>query len=219
MKFIIPVTAVVAITLTLVGCAGEVQTESDEIKPANSITETSPTASPIPTPTRDPGPVKLTDTDASERFLNLVCPNNIAIAELIASFDSGESELFDGGDPDPTPVKVAAQKRVDLNRATIALLDDEYFVWPVAVRDHIGHIRNSYMAELSTLNAIANTATFRDAYYATWVEATPEQAAAGQEIRYQLGLDANTTTSCDGYETGVDDLTQEQASREAELGE
>jgi len=114
-------------------------------------------------------------------------------------------------------VKVVAAKRVDLNRKAVGVLDDTYYIWPTPVAAQLPHIRSSYMAELATLDTIVQASSYNDAHYATWPAATPEQHAAGQEIRYQLGLDSDATASCLGHETGLDSLVAAQAERTTAL--
>ncbi|WP_166880003.1 hypothetical protein [Salinibacterium sp. ZJ450] len=159
----------------------------------------------------------LTAADGAQRYLDIVCANNIAAGKLADAFTAGEAEWLNGGAPDPGAVKTAATDRVALNRIAIEQLDDTYFVWPDTVAGHLPHIRTSYMAELSTLNAIANAGSYEDAYYTTWPEMPAEQQAAAQEIRYQLGLSADTDASCVGHENGLNALAAAKADRDAAL--
>ncbi|EPR76644.1 hypothetical protein ADILRU_1129 [Leifsonia rubra CMS 76R] len=112
-----------------------------------------------------------------------------------------------------------AAKLIDLNRKSVTLLDDDYYRWPEKVAIQLTNIRATYMAQLATLDTMANATSFENASYTNWPAATPEQAEAGQEIRYQLGLDSDTTTSCTGHEIGLDTLTAELTEREAALSE
>lgn len=212
MKLLIAAAGAVILASALAGCSPTPATTATD---TNAATESTAT----PTPALDPGPVELTIEEAADRYLDLVCQNNFAGAELTAAFDAGEQEFLDGGAPDPSAVKAVAAKLVDLNRKSVALLDDDYYLWPEKVAIQLPNIRDIYMAELATLNTMANATSFENAYYTTWPAATPEQAAAGQEIRYQLGLDSNTTTSCTGHEIGLDALTVELTEREAALSE
>ncbi|AND17545.1 hypothetical protein C5C18_11480 [Rathayibacter tritici] len=109
----------------------------------------------------------------------------------------------------------AASTRLDLTRRTLTLLDNSYYHWPSEVSEQLETIRSSFLAELSTLDTMANSTDFRDAYYTTFPEATAEQQSAGQEVRYALGIDADTVASCVGHENGVDILTAEKEKREA----
>lgn len=170
-----------------------------------------------PTKTAEPaGPVELTEDEAAKRYLNIVCDNNAAITALTAAFAAAEPEFLAGGSPDMAAVKDAASTRLTLSRSAIELLEDEHFIWPKSVAEQVPHIRSTYMAELSTLDGMINAAKFEDAYYATWPAATPEQQAAGQEIRYALGLDADTTASCADNLGGIQTLMEEKSEREAQ---
>lgn len=177
-------------------------------------------SSPSPTvPAIDPGPVTLSVEEAGERYLDIVCPTNAGIAELTAAFDAGEQEFLDGGAPDPAAVKQSATNRVNSTRSAIEHLDDSYFTWPDAVAAQLPHVRSSFMSEVGTLSAMSNAATFEEAYYATWAPRTAEQDTAAQEIRYQLGLPADTVASCSGHEDGHEQLAAERSEREALLAE
>lgn len=207
MKSPLLITGALLLTAALAGCTA----------PASAPAAVEKTASAPPTPTVDPGPVKLTNEEAAERYLNLVCPNNIAIDALEAAFDAGEEEFLKGGAPDPTAVKAAAATRVALNRQSLEILDDDYYIWPDGVSEQLPDIRSSYLTELSVLDGIANAASFEDGYYATWPAATPEQQGAGQEVRYQLGLEADTVATCAGREGGLDKLKAELDERTVAL--
>ena len=177
-----------------------------------------PPAKATPTvPAIDPGPVDLTVEQASERYLSIVCPTNFGAKAYNAAFKAGEDEYLNGGAPDPTAVKDASTKFADLTRATVGLLDDEYFVWPSKVGEQIPHMRASYMGQLTASQAAANAATFEEAYNVPLPVTTPEQDTAGQEIRLQLDLPSDTMASCAGFEDGHTKLTAEQTEREAAL--
>lgn len=158
--------------------------------------------------------VQLDTAHAADRYLDLVCPNNLATRALADAFDAGEEEMLSGGDPDASAVRAAAARRLDLNRRTLTLLDDPFFRWPADVNDQVAQVRSSYLAELPTLDAMSNAASFSDAFYTTFAEASPEQRSAGQEIRYTLGIDADTVASCVGHETGIERLTAEHDERQ-----
>ena len=172
-----------------------------------------PTPTPTPSPTIDPGPVALPTEQAGTYYLSAVCQGNVANDVLRAAFAAGEPEFLQGGEPDLTAVKAAAAEVTRVDRLLIEVLDDPYFTWPAGVAEQIQYIRASMVAGLSTLNGYANAARFSDAYYATYPEQTAEQVSAPQEIRYQLELSADTTASCVGYETRLDELHAEMVDR------
>ncbi|TFC33149.1 hypothetical protein E3O55_04110 [Cryobacterium sp. MDB1-18-2] len=198
-----------AILLVLTGCAA---TDGE-----------SPGASPTPTvesaPKIDPGPVALTNDTAATRYRSIVCPNNVASGALTDAFTAGKDEYFAGGAPDVAAVVAAASTGVATHRQAMEQLDDTYFTWPKLVAPQIAYVRSSYMAELAWLAAVAGAGTYEAAYSSTYPAATPEQQAAGQEIRYQLGLAADTNGSCVGYEDGLTKLTTEKSERDAALAE
>ena len=170
-------------------------------------------------PAIDPGPVDLTAEQASERYLSIVCPANQGVDPHQAAFVAGEDEYFNGGSPDPAAVKASATELATLTRAAITFLDDDYYVWPSSVSEHIAHIRTSYMGQLTTAEAVANAETYAEAYNTPVPATTPEQDTAGQEIRYQLDISSDTKASCIGYEEGHTKLAAERAEREAALAE
>lgn len=204
MKKTYAIVCAIALVASLSSCTSATEAESAPGDVASPTAVVTPAA---------PRFVELSMEEAATRYLDLVCGNNAATRELTAAFAAGENELLNGGDPDPTAAKAAAAKRITLNRQTLELLDDDFHRWPEGVSEQLEFVRSSYLAELSTLDSMANAASFRDAYYSTFSEATPEQAAAGQEIRYRLGLDADTVGSCVGHEDGTARLLAERDAR------
>ncbi|MGY4856844.1 hypothetical protein [Cryobacterium sp. AP23] len=207
-KFIARLVVGTAVAVALAGCSNA---------PNDRVSETS-TASASAVAAIDAGPVELTSDEAGTRYLNIICPQNFGVQALTDAFSAGEDEFRAGGDPDPAAVKASAADRIVTARLVVDFLDAEYFLWPEEVRDQIPLVRDSSVAELSTLDGIVNAVSYEDAYYATWPDFTAAGTAA-QEIRYQLGLDADTTASCTGYEGGHDTLTAETTAREALLAE
>ncbi len=172
-----------------------------------------PASEELAAPAIDPGPVELTDEEAADRYLAIVCQPNIASGTLVAAFDAGEPEFLNGGSPSVEAVVAAANERMRVTRQAIELLDDTYYTWPKSVSEPLTHIRSSYMTEMATFSQMINAATFEDAYYAPFPPATPEQQSAGQEIRYQLKLDADTTATCEGKDAAQDEAHAEMTER------
>ncbi|MEF3402243.1 hypothetical protein [Agromyces sp. CCNWLW203] len=96
------------------------------------------------------------------------------------------------------------------------LLEDDYFLWPEAIAAHISTLRDSDVASLGTLSIMVNAPDYQTAYYATWPDMTMPQAAA-QEIRFQLGIGADTQATCVGYEGGHEVLMAERSERQDAL--
>ncbi|MFC5788933.1 hypothetical protein ACFPPE_03605 [Agromyces tardus] len=101
-------------------------------------------------------------------------------------------------------------------RVQIELFDDEYHLWPDEVSDEITVLRDFDIAALGTLSSIVNTPDYQTAYYAVWPDGTESQAAA-QEVRYQLGLGADTEATCVDYQDAHVGLIAEKQEREAQL--
>lgn len=171
-----------------------------------------PTVAPSPTPTIDPGPVELDEKAASERYLGIVCQRNAINVQLHDAFVAQEDTFFNGGNPDVSAAKAAAAEGLRVNRLAIELIDDTYYTWPDGVGPHLQAIRTAYLGLASYYDLIVNSTRFEDAYYAE--RANDEAAAAAaQELRYQLGLPADTTSSCVGHEQAADTLHAEMTER------
>lgn len=153
---------------------------------------------------------------AGARYLGIVCQANVAGGALSDEFAAQEDTFLNGGEADVSAVNARAAENLRVDRVAVELFDDAYYMWPEAVVDQVKLVRDSYVAESSTLSQIANATRFEDAYYAQWPDETASSTAA-QEIRYQLGLSADTTTSCTGFDQTADTLHGEMLAREAYL--
>jgi hypothetical protein len=202
------VAAAALVLVSLAGCSAA--TEAPAPKPKTTA---------VAEPKVDPGPVTLTKEEAGARYLDIVCAPNAGVAALNAAYDVGEPDFLAGGAPDPAAVKATGAALMELDRLAIEQLDDTYYVWPEKVAAQLPHIRSSYMGELASNQSIANAATFQDAYYATVTPQTPEQLAAGQEIRYQLEIPADTVASCVGHEDGLARLAADKIELDEALAE
>jgi len=193
--------AVAIVALALAGCA---QTPSAQAPaPAETGETASPSATPSPTPTIPVGPVEMTDEQAAEMYLNFVCQSNDIGSRLAALFDEDEREFINGGNPSVKKINKLAAEGLRIARAAVEVVDDDYFVWPDKVAAEVQVVRDAYIADASTWSNLANAKTFEDAYYTQWPN-TDEAAKASQEIRYQLDIDPDTSSSCKGYENGTD---------------
>lgn len=206
MRPAIAVGAATAVLLLLSGCSAAT--------PSNSVAEKtseSPSVTPSPTPTIDPGPVELTKEEAAERYLGVVCQRNTLVHQLNDAFDAQEDAFLNGGAGDVSEVKKIAEESLRVNRLAIEIIDDTYYTWPDGVAEHLKTIRQSYIALASHYDGLINAGSFEEAYYSV----PPESggATAAQEIRYQLGLPADTTSSCKGKERMSDMLHQEMIQR------
>ncbi|KJL34382.1 hypothetical protein RS86_00868 [Microbacterium azadirachtae] len=147
----------------------------------------------------------LSKEQAADRYLGLVCQRNAANARIGNAFDAQLGAFQSGGTADVTDVKAAAVEAQRVNRLAIELIDDEYFTWPDKVRPQLQILRQSLMAFLSYEDGLVNSSDFASAA-SQQVPDAEAGAAAAQEIRYQLGLPADTTASCVGKETYTDTL-------------
>jgi len=203
-------TATLAAMITVIGLSGC----------SAAVPETPSSAEPTSaTPAIDPGPVTLTDEEAAERYLSIVCPINIATGALYDAYKAGEDEYLNGGAPDVSAVVDAATIIRDSQRVAIEQLDETYFVWPELVAAQIPHIRSAYMANMAVVSSTSTSTTFEAAYRIPEAPETPEEQAAGQEIRYQLAISADTDASCVGHEDGLNVLSAEKLERDTALAE
>lgn len=198
--------SVATLALVFAACSPE-SPDTKEVPAATSSATVTPTPSPTPTE------VTLSTDDAANRYLALVCDNNAASRKLSEAYEVSYDEFANGGTPDPADVKAAAARMLEYNRMAIALIDDDYFVWPDEVADILPHVRDSFLGALSTLDTITNADSYAVAYYAEWPDPSPEQETAAQEIRYALGLSADTTASCDGHTGQLQGLYDELVKR------
>lgn len=203
MKRAVRVSAFLVAGLLLAGCSATT---------AQSVPTTNPSTS--PTPTVDPGPVQLTKEDAAIRYLQIVCPGNIATQAWADAITPLEDEWVNGGSPDLTALAPATQRRIDTSRNAIELFDDTYFAWPEEVADLMPAVRDSYMGDLGPLSQVLTATRMEDLNAVAW----PAQESPAQEIRYQLGLDVDTAGTCVGHENGHELLLAEKTEREAAEG-
>lgn len=191
--------------LAISGCTGAAGTSAE------------PAPTPSQTPTLDPGPIALSNEEAAERYLSIVCPINIAGNALSSAYEAGIDDYLNGGSPDVGGVVAAAATMRDQQRVAIEHLDDTYFAWPELVAAQIPHVRSSYMANMAVISNVASSMTFEAAYNVPAAPQTPEQQAAGQEIRYQLALPADTNLGCDAHADGLTALSTAKDDRDAAL--
>lgn len=197
-------TVAAAAAVLLVGCTPASST-------AQPSTSKKGVASPSPTPTIDPGPVALTKEQAGERYLDLMCERNAITLQINSAFAAKEDEYLSGGNPDVTAIKQLGTEALRVNRVTVELLDDSYYTWPDNTRTLVKTIRDTVLGEAAGYSAMANAASFKAAYEAPANTVNPGNAP--QELRYALGLSADTSASCAGHETAADQLHAEMTSR------
>lgn len=170
-----------------------------------------PSAEPAPTPTIDVGPVELNTEQAGERYLNLMCQRNDAVYKVNDAFQAKADEYLNGGDPDPTEVKKAAAEAMRVSRVTVELIDDPYYVWPDGTGELLQTLKGSLLGDAGYYSAVANATSFDAANNVS--APSIDVGSAPQELRYKLGLPADTTTSCKGLETAADPLHAEMQQR------
>ena len=178
--------------------------------------DTTTTSEPSPTPTIDPGPVALTKEEAGERYLGIVCQRNGAVVPYSAAFAAADEVYIGGGDPDITALKAADAELLRVTTVQVTLFDDPYYTWPEGMAKHLKKIRDTDLGLLGVFDGVTNATTYvaaNDASMAT----VPDSALSVQEVRYQLGLSADTTASCKGYETTADALHAEMLERDEYL--
>lgn len=180
--------------------------------PTPAANATGAPATPSPTPTIEVGPVALTEEQAAERYLGIVCQRNSVINQLNDAISGGEEAYLNGGNPPVSEINRIAKETMRVVRASVEVADDDYYMWPTAVVDAVKKVRDSQVAEASTLSSLANAKSFEDAYYTRWPDQS-EASAASQEVRYQLGINPDTEASCVGFESATDELHKTMTER------
>lgn len=168
--------------LLLAGCTAPADSGSTtETVPASQAGTPSPTSTPTPTPEA------MSVEDAANYYLDTVCPANAASETWNTATASGEFPAY----------KASAQPLVDAYSAAAARFDDPTVLWPAQIEPaDITALSNSYYADISILQGIANANTEAEANFT--FASRDAAAAASQKIRARLGLAADTTSSCVG---------------------
>jgi len=149
--------------------------------------------------------VTLSTEEAAERYLGIVCQRNIVINHVVDALNAQIAVYNEGGSPDMTATQAAATEALRVGRVTVELLDDDYYAWPGTVATEFQALRTEILADAGALNGWAHTTEFLEAMAIEWAEPDAGTVAA-QEIRYQLDLPPDTTTSCVGLESKADEL-------------
>lgn len=193
--------------VALIGCSANSESAVAPPQIANSPAD-SPTPSPSPTPTE----VLLDLESAADRYLSIICPVNGVIASVDTAFQTGYPEWSNGGEPDPTSLLAAAAASRDTTRTAVGFLDDVKYKWPGEVRSSLDLIRSAYVVDLAYWDAIANSGSYTNAANVLPSERPEGSDGAGQEVRLQLQLSADTQGSCVGYEDGHQRLAEDDTT-------
>lgn len=189
MKRTLVVTAVVALGFGLTGCV-------------NTDSKAEPAAASDPTPDTEQGPVELTIEEAGVRYLQIVCPANIAAGvweETYAAVAAQEMDM--------PALREATVNNADVDVVVLSLLNDERYVWPAEAAAFIEEIRVSYEEELDALIAAVPAESLAEVDAVAWPDYSSLPVV---ELRNVLGLDADTSASCIGYENGHEVLSAEE---------
>lgn len=154
----------------------------------------------------------LTNDEAAERYLGIVCQRNASMAALMDAIKAKEKQHLNGGEPGTKKIRAVAKEGMRVARAAIEITDDDYYTWPDDVVRPLKILRDAYLHDISMLNQISTEKDYDEIYYASWPD-QEDAAAAAQEIRYQLGIDPDTSASCRGHETATDDLYAQMTER------
>lgn len=155
---------------------------------SNESTTKTAHASEAETPSPTPAPEPMSVDDAANYYLDTVCPANTASETWNTATASGEFAAF----------KAGAQPLADAYSAAAARFDDPTVLWPTQIEAaDIAALSNSYYADISVLQGIANANSEAEANF-TFAN-RDAAAAASQKVRARLGLASDTTTSCAGH--------------------
>lgn len=155
------------------------------------------------------GPVELTRAEAGQRYLDIVCQPNEAWDAYDIAWIALEDAEAAGGSLDITAVQEAAAELLHLRQQEAALLEDPRFVWPTSVQDQILLLQDMNLSDMRLLELEVNARNFDELWRISYPELTAEELRAPQEIRLNLGIDADTVASCRGHEQENDRLYAE----------
>lgn len=198
--------ATLALFAGLTGCSTEANQQSSGAVPESQSADSVQSA-PAPSPTEK----VLDKAAAGELYLHVICDSNETNSAFNEAAGAANEVAATGQTPDITPVTASAAEAVAREREAVTVFDDSYYVWPDSVKEHIKDVRSTLMTELSTFQQIASADSWE-----TIVAVTPAETdlTASQEVRYQLGLDADTETSCEGMTGHLSQLAKESAERQ-----
>lgn len=199
----------VVLLLALAGCSAGV---------SSSKSDPGVAAEPTPTPSVDRGPVELTVEEAAERYLSIICDRNATAAAVSDGYLRWEDVYLAGGDPGVQEAAALSEAAMIAARNSVVLFDDEYYVWPEDVQEHIATVRDANLAEVGPYDTIMNSNSYEQVRLVTFPDGA-EGGNAAQEVRLALGISADTSTSCEGYVGGQVNLLAEKDEREAALAE
>jgi hypothetical protein len=163
--------SVAVITLAVSACSLSTGAESQTQSSSSALT--SPEA---------PGSNVMTEDDAREEFLAVVCPTDTALQFL------ANVPLEEGGWDDVTPSIVRPYVEAAVAAASRTATDlSDVASWPDSVAREIPSVSKEYLAILAPLERI-NQATKDNAMKAAWDEIQSLPRTAEQQVRLTLGL-------------------------------
>lgn len=134
------------------------------------------------TPTSSPTSEVLSDEEAREEFLALVCPTDTALQFL------GNVPLVEGGWDDVTPSVVRPYVEAAVAAAARTATDlPGPAAWPDSIAAELPAVSDEYLAMLAPLERI-NQAARGSAMKTAWEELTSLPRTAEQQVRLTLGL-------------------------------
>lgn len=158
--------AVLAIGLALTGCAATaVET------PAAEVPVVQPTAMSV--------------TEAGEYYLAALCDANDAMDANYLAFESG----------DEAEIASTAVVAMEAAQTAAVRLGDTSLVWPDGVADDLALVRDSFIDDAATYDAISTAADLAEMQAVPFADITEAQEAS-QRIRALLELPADTYEGC-----------------------
>lgn len=157
----------------------------------------------------EPESLVLGKEEAGALFLDVICGVNAPVYAYNDAIAVAEDQYYSGVAPDMSQVNFGAQSHADAMLQGITVFDDTYYVWPESVAPLVQQIRDGFMTMVGPLRQLENATDYET--FVSVVVPSPEMPS--QEIRYQLGLDSNPTTSCVGHEDKLSGLAAESQER------
>lgn len=153
-----------------------------------------PAPAPAPAATPTPTPVAMSIAEASQFYLDAVCPGNGAFSDLDAALQAAELSAI---------TSTGATAR-DLFKSRAQIFDDDTILWPAVISaDDLKAIVDRSLDSAALFDTLSSAASVDDAYEAVteWNDAPDTSVrdaglAASLQIRAQLGLPEDTEKGC-----------------------
>ncbi len=196
--------------MTVAGCSTEKISEPEENRIQSAI-EAIPQSESEPEPEPEPTTLVMTDEEAGDLFLEVVCGINTTVYPYNDALNAAEDEYLAGGDPDMAGVQATAKAYADAVLQGVTVFDDEYYVWPDSVTTYIRQMKDGYLGHLDPLRQVQQQTDYGPILSMSW----PNAEMPSQKIRYELSLESDPEVSCVDRGGKLAGLAEESKARKA----